>query len=128
MNEESLSRKLPALQPHEQAALQQAQMSPEDAAHLLEDIEVLSARLYRQLVDWHTVFPEKPALQDSNQFWSQMKELRAAQFEVENLRKAVREQELRQQTLSVQLEKAESTVKHIEKAFSGYLDRVNDVR
>lgn len=123
---DDMEHKVRQLQPYELAALEQVHSNPENVSHLLTDVDVLSGRLYRQLVDWHTQFPNKPSLQDSNAFWSQLKELRSAQFEVENLRKALDEQAKKAQTLGVQLEHADDTIKHIEKAFSSYLDRLHE--
>ncbi len=112
--------------PHELKALQTAQLSSDEVNGLLADVEALSAKLYRQLVDWHTKYPEKPTLADSNQFWAMLKELRAAQFEVESLRTAIREEEKRAQTLAVRLETSQGTISHIERAFNGYLDRMHE--
>jgi hypothetical protein len=116
----------PTILPHEQAALEQMHTTAEQVRNMITDMDALSAKLYRELVDWHTKFPEKPSLDDSNAFWSQIKELRAVQFETDSILRAIREHEARQQTLTTQLVKAQETIHHIEKAFDSYLDRLNE--
>jgi septal ring factor EnvC (AmiA/AmiB activator) len=126
MGDQHAPQHRPQLMPHEQAALEALRTSPETVFHMVSDVHTLSSKLYRELVDWHTRFPDKPSLEASNEFWTQLKELRAAQFELEAIQREIAAQQKRTQTLTTQVEKAQETIHHIQHAFDSYLNRLNE--
>jgi hypothetical protein len=93
---------------------------------LLARAEVLSATLHKRLVAWHTAFPEKPSLADSDEFWAGLKDLRAVKEELITALAAIRERERKHPTLRGQIEHATTEVGDVEHYFSSYLDRVNE--
>lgn len=93
---------------------------------LLARAEVLSASLHKRLVAWHTAFPEKPSLADSDEFWAGLKELRAVKEELATALATLIAYERKHPTLRGQLEHATTEVGDVEQYFSSYLDRVNE--
>lgn len=114
---------------HEHEAITNAQLFPGDSMeqlfHLLARAEVINLRLHKQLVDWHTIYPDKPSREETDRFWAELKELRAAKEKIGAGLTAIREYEKNLNTLSNQLDRAGTNVEDIERYFEGYLDRVN---
>lgn len=118
-----------SLLPHEHEALRETNLFREgDTGQLfllLGLIDVLNARLHKQLVEWHTAFPAKPGLEESDQFWRELKELRSAKEQLALLAQAIVEQEQRINSLGNQLKRTQSSIDDVERYFDGYLDRIN---
>lgn len=112
---------------HEQEAMQQhlGDQGIEATFELLARAEVISLRLHKQLVDWHTQFPTKPALEDTDRFWNEIKELRSMKERLLESLEAIRAYESQLNSLTTQLETSTSAVDDVERYFEGYLDRVN---
>ncbi len=92
---------------------------------LLARAELLGTTLHKRLVAWHTSYPEKPSLVESDEFWSHLKELRAVKEELHTALAAIKERERKNPTLRGQIEHATTEVGDVERYFSSYLDRVN---
>jgi hypothetical protein len=112
---------------HEAAALTHydGDTSIRDLFLLLAEIDVMNARLYKQLVAWHTQFPERPSLEQSDIFWRDLKKLREAKLQMDTALQLIREQEKRMNTLTTQLVSSQQSVGELEHFFDAYLDRVH---
>lgn len=93
---------------------------------LLARTEHLGTTLHKRLVEWHSRYPQKPSLVESDGFWADLKELRALKEELGTALDAIRARERTHPTLRTQLEHATSEVGDVEHYFSTYLDRINE--
>jgi hypothetical protein len=93
---------------------------------LLARTELLGTTLHKRLVEWHSRYPEKPSLAESDSFWADLKELRALKEELGTALEAIRARERTHPTLRGQLEHATNEVGDVEHYFSTYLDRINE--
>ena len=93
---------------------------------LLGQIDIINSRLHKQLIDWHTQFPQRPSLHESDKFWTELKALRQAKEQLAAAQKAIKEHEEQINTLAVQIQRAKESVDSVERYFDGYLNRVNE--
>jgi hypothetical protein len=107
---------------HERAAVS----DPDHILLLMAQVDTVSTKLYKQLVAWHTQFPEKPTREESDMFWKELKELRMSQEELRSALAAIRDQEKKTPTLTTQIESTQETITDIESYFDAYLDRVHE--
>jgi len=113
---------------HEYEALK-ATASFNDLNHLftlLATVETLGTRLHKTLVDWHTRYPERPKLDETDAFWADLKKMREAKEQLTGALDAIKARERKTPTMRSQLEHATTEVGDIERFFSSYLDRVNE--
>jgi prefoldin subunit 5 len=113
---------------HEREALAATQ-SFSDLKHvfsLLATVDTLGSRLHKTLVDWHTRYPDKPKLEETDNFWADLKELRAAKEQLNAALEAIKARERRIPTMRSQLEQATTEVGDVERFLSSYLDRINE--
>ena len=113
--------------PHEYEALAgtNALQDPVSVFLLMARIELVGARLHKQLVEWHTRFPERPSLVESDAFWAGLKELRTAKEELAFALAAIREREKAQPTLTSRILGSSNEIGDVERYFDSYLDRIN---
>jgi len=113
---------------HEREALS-ATESFRDLQHLftlLATVETLGARLHKTLVDWHSRYPERPKLEETDAFWADLKRMREAKEQLSSALEVIKARERQTPTMRTQLELATSEVGDVERFFSSYLDRVNE--
>jgi hypothetical protein len=113
---------------HELQALQKdgEQAALDDIFELLGVIEASNTKLYRQLVAWHTQFPEKPTPEESDRVWHDLKQLKQAKDRLQAAIEAIREHERKINSLATQLDDSISSISELEGYFDGYLDRVHE--
>lgn len=92
---------------------------------LLGKVDVFNTKLHRQLVQWHTQFPQKPTLHESDQFWRELKDLRSTKEQLDFLLESINQHEEEINTLKTQLSRTKDTIDSVEEYFDGYLNRVN---
>jgi chromosome segregation ATPase len=112
---------------HEIHALQKdgEQQALDEIFELLGAIEANNTKLYRQLVAWHTKFPEKPTPEESDRVWHELKQLKQAKDRLQAAIESIREHEKRINSLATQLDNSISSISELEGYFDGYLDRVH---
>lgn len=113
---------------HEYDALQATQ-SFRDINHLftlLATVDTLGTRLHKTLVDWHTRYPDKPKLEETDAFWADLKRMREAKEQLTGALEAIKARERKTPTMRSQIEHATTEVGDVERFFSSYLDRVNE--
>jgi hypothetical protein len=93
---------------------------------LLATVDTIGARLHKTLVEWHTRYPERPKLEETDAFWADLKRLREAKEQLIGALEVIRIRERQTPTLRSQLEIASTEVGDVERFFSKYLDRVNE--
>lgn len=123
---EHLARSTNMLQ-HEREALSitESFREPERVFGLLARVETIGTLLHKRLVEWHTRYPDKPSLAETDCFWADLKNLRAAKEELHTALEAIKARERHHPTLRAQLEHATSEAGDVERHFSTYLDRIN---
>ena len=123
---EQLARTTHVLQ-HEREALGATESfrEPERVFGLLARVELIGTLLHKRLVEWHTRHPERPSLAETDAFWTDLKQLRAAKEELNTALEAIKARERYQPTLRAQLEHATTEAGDVERYFSTYLDRIN---
>ena len=113
---------------HEREALQGTQ-GYNDLPHLfslLATVDTLGTKLHKTLVDWHTRYPERPKLEETDAFWADLKRMREAKEQLTGALEVIAVRERHTPTMRSQLESATMEVGDVERFFSSYLDRVND--
>jgi Tfp pilus assembly protein PilN len=113
---------------HEREALQATQ-GYNDLQHLfalLATVDTLGTKLHKTLVDWHTRYPERPKLEETDAFWADLKRMREAKEQLTGALDVIKARERHTPTMRSQLEHATTEVGDVERFFSSYLDRVNE--
>ncbi len=112
---------------HEREALSATESfrEPERVFGLLARVETIGTLLHKRLVEWHSRHPDRPSLTETDAFWADLKNLRAAKEELHTALEAIKVRERHQPTLRAQLEHATSEAGDVERHFSTYLDRIN---
>jgi hypothetical protein len=116
--------------PHEAEALMKHEGDPTvaDLFTTLGEVDVINTRLYKQLVEWHTRFPSKPTLDESDTFWKELKRLREAKLEMQHALEHIEAKQKAINTLSNQLQSSQRQIIEIESYFDSYLDRLHENR
>jgi DNA repair exonuclease SbcCD ATPase subunit len=114
--------------PHEAEALMrhEGDTAVTDLFNVLGEVDVTNTRLYKQLVEWHTRFPSKPTLEETELFWKDLKRLRQAKLEMEHALERIRAREKQLNSLSNQLENGQKQICDVERYFDSYLDRIHE--